>query len=398
MKAILIIGFFKFPFGSASAERMRAYAVAFRDAGVTVRIATRARIGISGDEWREMERDIQYRSVSQLRENEVAGVLKRLINQIRGMFRLRDAIREYQEEFPDGGVLVYERRIAALLPIVRLLESLKVNYAFEVVEWYHHSNFKGGRFNPLWWDEVIGRRYCGLVGRGVICITTFIRDKFSAMGKRTLVVPAVVDPNEHARVAFNSNSGRSATMVYLGSFKEEDAFEFAVNEVGKLIREGFDCRFILVGNYTKSGIAKVLKRRIGDNPELRGRVEFSGFVSNQVKVGILASADLILMPRHDLQVARAAFPTRMAELLLTGIPLVTSNVGDVSDYLTNDIEALLYAPSNTAEFSSIIKEYLTTSDHNRYISIGENGRLAALNYFTPNRYIADIIRLISGRE
>lgn len=397
MKAILIIGYFDFPYGSAAAERMKAYAKAFRKGGGSVRIVTRARIP-GGQGWAELADGIQFNSVSKLPKENHFSKWRRLADHVISIFRLRSCIREFKAEFPDGCALVYERRGSALLAMLNLLERLNVRFAVESVEWYDFRYFKFGWLHPVWLDELFGRYYCGRNGRSVICISRFIQDKYEKMGARTLLVPGIVDPVDYEQKSGARNPGDvGCQCVYLGQFKQEDDFGMAVDGIRDLISQNYDCSINLIGRYQSSREATRLRKEIGVEG-VGGRVLFSGFVSDEKKNEFLSKADLIVLLRKDCQAARAAFPTRIAELLLTGIPLVTTNVGDIGRYLSNDENALLVSDGDIQEFKKIIRNYIDSEDKAFYKKIGERGRETALEHFTPRRYVSKIFELMGDES
>ncbi len=122
------------------------------------------------------------------------------------------------------------------------------------------------------------------------------------------------------------------------------------------------------------------------------RIYFTGLVpSNQIPQ-LLVDASVLLLNRPDSVQAKCGFPTKLGEYLLSGNPVVVTNVGDISLFLRDGFSAMLSSPDDDMEFANKI---LWLLDHETNAKeIGNNGKQVALAYFNSvveTRKLIDVI-------
>jgi len=104
---------------------------------------------------------------------------------------------------------------------------------------------------------------------------------------------------------------------------------------------------------------------------------------------------LLLARPNNIQ-AKGGFPTKLGEYLASGVPVVITNVGEISQYLTDKKNAYIAEPDNPISFASKIKEAL--QNYNEAKFIGEKGKEVANNVFSykvQGRYLIEMIRKIA---
>lgn len=391
---ILIIGNFRFPSGSASAERIRAYANSFSKQGMSVKIIALVPNFIAKNEWLKYSNEITYKYLNISSSKSIKNRLGKLI--LLHFFQscnIGKEIKLFHKTCPKGLVFIYERRASILIPLLTRIVKCKLDFIIESVEWFHYTHFTFGWFNPHWWDEYFGRLFCVLYKPKILCISKYIQDKYNKLGLNTILVPAIVDANTYPKIEWNGlKTKRSCRCVYIGQFKSNDGYDFAVNGIIQLINEGYNCYLDLIGDYKKSKKAIKIKEDISHNLSVKNRIRFAGYVSEEVKNKYLSKCDFILLTRLNNQDSIAAFPTRLAEFLLTSIPVICSKVGDVTLYMKHKHNALLHASGNLQQFKLLIKEFINSEDKINWKQIGENGRKTALKCFTPEIYIENILK------
>ena len=66
---------------------------------------------------------------------------------------------------------------------------------------------------------------------------------------------------------------------------------------------------------------------------LEGRVVLMGYISDPELKHLQRNARCLLAPLENDDQSRARMPTKIAEYLMTGVPVVTSAIGEISSYL-----------------------------------------------------------------
>lgn len=109
------------------------------------------------------------------------------------------------------------------------------------------------------------------------------------------------------------------------------------------------------------------------------RIVFTGIVNSNLMPQMLVNAKVLALARpHSIQ-AEYGFPTKLGEYLLSGNPVVVTNVGDIGLFLKNGESAYLVEPDNVVEFAFQLDKALSTIEANE---IGLKGRIIAMTCFT----------------
>ena len=106
-----------------------------------------------------------------------------------------------------------------------------------------------------------------------------------------------------------------------------------------------------------------------------GRVEIiAKYLPQTELLGFYASADALLAPLPDDDASRARFPSKLADYLYSGHPVVSNPVGEVGRYLADGVSGFLAPPGDPALFGQKMREAVTHPDR---AAIGERGKRLA---------------------
>ena len=132
---------------------------------------------------------------------------------------------------------------------------------------------------------------------------------------------------------------------------------------------------------SKLGLSSVRNRinQILNNNNLWSRVHFLGDIDEDSLISYQAHCDFVIVNKVDSVQNRYNFSTRLGEYLALGRPIITSDVGEVKNYLQNNVSCLFVDPTNQDELVAAIIRVLKDSDFAR--TIGNNGRSIAKTRF-----------------
>ena len=117
------------------------------------------------------------------------------------------------------------------------------------------------------------------------------------------------------------------------------------------------------------------------------------FVPEQELRAYYAGAAALVAPLPDDDRSRARFPSKLAEYLLSGRPVVSSMVGEVAEFLSDGESAFLGAAGDAADFARALQRAL---DHPEAAVIGEQGRAVALERFDHERLGPEIVAFVEA--
>ena len=127
--------------------------------------------------------------------------------------------------------------------------------------------------------------------------------------------------------------------------------------------------------------------------QLSDWVVFKGVIPYTQLPQMLVNSELLLLARPDNIQAKYGFPTKLGEYLLTGNPVVVTDVGNIKDFLKDGQSAYITTPNNYQDFASkIIEAFL---DYPHSLSIGDEGRRVALLHFNNVRETNKIVKVLN---
>ncbi len=173
----------------------------------------------------------------------------------------------------------------------------------------------------------------------VLPVSEALRNGIRAAGidARFRVVPNVYDPSLfHPDVATHSRNGQPARLLAVGAMYEAKGYEFLLDALALLAREGRDFHLDIVGLGDLRPQYEEQRRRLG----LDERVSFLGLLPKAEVAQRMRDADVfVLTSRYDSN------PCAAIEALGSGLPIVATAVGGLPE-LVEDGMGLLAEPRN----------------------------------------------------
>jgi glycosyltransferase involved in cell wall biosynthesis len=407
MHKIIIIGWFKFPFGSAAASRLRNLAKGLVESGFKVHVITTARISLRNEDLINASelfwQGIQYESQNQQYDD--VGTKKTLFQRFGKYFRdfraiFNSWIRVYNliQHGKIDSILIYGRSAISYLPVVILARIYGVSLFYDMVEWLPPRAFHGGLINPLFYDDWLGR-YLPLLGcQGVIAISTYISEKYIHSHVPCFILPSIFDYSLSQQIKFSEIeiTDKQFVVLYAGTCKVGDGFGRLLDAVKIAFSQGCPIYLDVLGTDGLSGHAAKQRKICEQDEILVSCVRFLGRVRDEEYLSTLVSAHCLVLPRPESQIVKAAFPTRLPEFLSTGRPVLTTNVPDVPRYLEAGIHAeIVTGDTSNALASGLLRLW---RDPERALRIGLAGKNRGCQVFDYRHYIAKLSEFILNKK
>jgi glycosyltransferase involved in cell wall biosynthesis len=242
------------------------------------------------------------------------------------------------------------------------------------------SNQFGGR-----WQQAIVRRWedrLPQVVQGVTCNTTFLRERCLRLGVppgRVRVVPNGVDPERFDKVpaaevaALRARWGLAnrKVVLYLGTLSlSNHPLALLLDAFVEVHRRLPEARLMIVGGgQDYDQVAAALRER-----GLAQAAVMTGPVPPAVVPAVYLTADLLVDPVHDDDIARSRCPLKVVESLASGLPVVTGAVGDRPSMLASDAAGgtagLLVTPGSAAALADGMLALLTDTAARQRLALG----------------------------
>ncbi len=137
-------------------------------------------------------------------------------------------------------------------------------------------------------------------------------------------------------------------------------------------------RFLVIGR--GRGNEEELLVRAGGAAGFLHALIMAGWVEPLEIADYLAAGDVAVYPFKDSLVNRAKCPAKLTELLLSGIPVVADDVGQLPEYVRSGISGFLCRPDDWREMAGKTVDLLL--DRGKRLQMGKSGRAYLLENFS----------------
>lgn len=374
-----------FPHGMAAAKRRLCYAKGLMKEGHEVDVVICQKCIEKGDDDSFPAKGI-YKSIPYLyvcgkykhskRNKIMRGLDYLIIDCIRSFFYALKHIR--REE------IVYVYFYPIFLQILILLAT-KIKGAKVVKETCEHPsalgnvNSKWHKFCKWFEYEFVMPQYDGFI---VISrdLNKFV-EKYKSKKAKSIIVPILVEePFENQDISRLQNEYKVPYIIHTGTMHEQkDSISKILRAFSRLKKEiNTDCKLVFTGPHANSNCKYIpLIKELNIEKD----VDLLGMVSNERIVGLQHFAAMTVIYKSDNLQTRNCFPTKLGEMLICGVPVITTTVGDASLYLRNEESALIFEPDDETMLVQYMRFILSNPvEANK---IGMRGKDIATKYFNP---------------
>lgn len=114
---------------------------------------------------------------------------------------------------------------------------------------------------------------------------------------------------------------------------------------------------------------------------IRSFVDLLGMVSMEKVTDLQHYAALSIIYKSENLQAKYCFPTKLGEMLVSGVPVIATSVGEANYYLKDRANAYVVKPFDVDELVNTMTHVLTNNEEGK--RIGAKGRELALDSFSP---------------
>ena len=345
--SIVIFGdLFSFPEGGAATNRVHCYARGFRENGVNVIVV--CFLSKYGDNDNGVVDGVKYYYPFQEKKRSKYFFVRfwKKVKKCRASYRL---LKNLNKEDKIIGINSWTNLLSTHLFAWFLSKSFKAKLIIEGSE--HPLRFyQGGKMREMQGaiKLYIESRFCD----GILCISRYLVDFYKEHGvpsRKLLLVPSTVDPTAFSRMTNKPVPGKY--IGYFGSLSfKRDNVDMLINAFADFHIQYPDIRLILGGFCTQD-----VKRQMVDlidKLNISSKVKMLDFLSRKEILEYITNADVLVMTRSKDLESAASYPSKLTEFLATGKPVISVNVGEVSDFLKDSDNAFLVEPGNVQELAS----------------------------------------------
>ena len=269
--------------------------------------------------------------------------------------------------------------ITAMLYCERYAKKHKISLITDRTEWYSPCEFKLGRLsyeylNNLLINRVIIDRYWK-----VISISRFFEKYFLSKGIDTIRIPAVMVRSDiSVSQTFNYEQSRPLIVVYAGSPAKKDSLDKIVDAFH--VYRGKEIELHVYG-VTLEHFKKVNKRDDEYN-----NVSFHGRIPREKILSVLANSDFTVLFRDPTKrFTKAGFPSKVAESMMCGVPVITNLTSDLDLFLI-DMKNAVVIPDYTVDSLVDVLQKVASLKKDQIKAMHDEAYNTAINSFDYSVY------------
>lgn len=167
-------------------------------------------------------------------------------------------------------------------------------------------------------------------------------------------------------------------IVYMGNMElSKDNVDNILYAVSILRDDGYDFHLYLYGKPSVKD-KKVLESII-EQKNMQDYVSF-GFVQFDDVPKILSQADILVSSQPVTVRASGGFPTKLGEYLMSGTPVLLTDVGETSHYFKNGEHLYFAKPESPIDFADKLK--LIINNYETALTVASNGKRCIENFYS----------------
>lgn len=289
-------------------------------------------------------------------------------------------------------VIMYNPPYSFTRKMIKLCKENDIKLVSDLTEWYSDDELKFTEKHSYH----INMTQLQHDVKNKIVISTWL-DKYYS-DSNNIVVPATCDCKEQ-----KWHSGRNAdipefdgiTLIYAGNPARKDLVHIAINVVNKMIREGVKLRFLILGISRENYINKYSNEL--DDRNLCDEIRFLGRVPQDSVPSYYRCADFMLLMREPNRKSNAGFPTKFAESMTAGIPVIANSTSDIPKYLIPGYNGFLVEDCTAGALERTLLQAMELSRNEDAIkAIKSNARQCGESNFDYRKYVKSLSDFINS--
>jgi len=377
---VVFLRAYDFPLGGAPQNRLLGICRGLIEQGVKVEVHVYApaKLDLSVNFLKEQI----YKSVPIYNHASNWSPVKSKINQIIGLLiglvsTIFSVIKSHNKERVDYFFINVERNLY-ILPFYILSKIIGAKLGRDLNE-YPLSVLAPERYNRIisWFKLRTNYRWFDMI----FVITNNLESYYKPLTKKStrfLLLPVTVDFDRFPQPVKQLN--KNITITYCGDLSQSKDGVLTLIQAFAMIKDEFvNYNLRLIGQNNDKAYMDLLNNTISDLG-LGSRVILAGYVNPEYIPAELYNSRLLVLARPDSIQAQGGFPTKLAEYLASGVPVAVTSVGELPNYLEDNLNAFMAEPDNVSSFADAMRRSLCDVELSKRVGIA--GRATALEHFS----------------
>lgn len=281
-------------------------------------------------------------------------------------------------------IITYNTPYSFNKKIIKYCKQNNIKLIADITEWYDDNELK--RFDRRSNNLNMTKLYKNVPN--IIPISSYLSEYYS--NANSLVIPATCDKEDSK---WNTNKLRvsefdGVTLIYAGNPARKDDIHTVIRVVNNLCQSGFKLRFLVLG-ITRNDYLERYSDLLSDIV-LVDNIEFLGRVSQQEVPQYYKSADFMVLVRDNTRKSNAGFPTKFAESMIAGVPVIANKTSDIAKYLKTGYNGYLLEGNSYNHVESALRTICLNYDRSKIISLKDGAKETGVLHFDYRAYVLQL--------
>ncbi len=253
---------------------------------------------------------------------------KTAIQWFKHMFNI-SFIDELTEKYGDvERIILYNTPLFTLLKAKKYFSKKGIKVCYDCTEWTKDTDgsFLKRAFKAL--DEILIRNFAHKIADGIIVISSMMKKKYRKNDSLVLI-PPLVDISDRIWHRQSDTDGIFEFCFAGVPDGNKESLDKAVEAFCSINKN--DIRFRIIG-ITENDFRHIYHDCIIPQ-NIQNKITFMGKLSHEETIKYVSQCDCYIFIRRSDRRNNAGFPTKFAEAYTCGVPIITTDVSDVGEYI-----------------------------------------------------------------
>lgn len=270
--------------------------------------------------------------------------------------RAGKSIKMINEKTPRPDLIIaYNPDFFLTTHLLRYCRKKGIYLANDLTEWYSYDEMPFFE-RPLYWFNM---RCLQKRVRNKILISSKLKDHFGH--SNNIKLPPLCDSSDlkwYACVEDHKiGDFDGITFIYAGTPAKKDNIYVAVSAIDRLAKEGAPVRIIVIGITKETYLSHSSSHKC-----LHDNIIFIGRISQDLVPAYYRCADFMILLRDQNRKNNYGFPTKVAESISAGVPVITNATSDLADYIKDSETGFIIGECSVEAVYRLVKERVLSLD------------------------------------
>ena len=380
----LYLGSFRFPDGDAAASRVLNNARIIKSLGHNIDVIS------FGGKYREKDKiglGYEYEGIPYIITNDIdthswGERLRRYFLPPKNAWKiLKKNIEKYDV------IIVYNPSVNINYSVFKLCKKYQKKLILDLTEWPASNEFPGGKWMPFYWMSEWNMKIVQKKYKNIILISNYLSSYYKNANQ--LVLPPLINCNDKKwnreinNIPIEISAFKGKKIIFAGTPAKKDLLSNLLQATLSIVKEGKSIQVLIAGvnkNQSKNYIPNVEYEMYREN------IIFLGRKPQEDIPGYYKLADFSAIIREPNRKNTAGFPTKMAESMASGCPVLLNTTSDLSAFVVDGNNAVVI---NDYTIDSIKRglRIIDSLDNACVVTMKENSKKVAKNLFDYKQYI-----------